>query len=373
MKILITGGHLSPALTVIDKLRQKFPEIEIVFVGRKYPLEGERTFSLEYKEIFRRKIKFVNLNTGRLTRTFSPRLWASFLKIPFGFFSSFFIILKERPSLILSFGGYLALPVAIWGFVFGVPIFTHEQTAKPGLANRVIGYLAKKIFISFQEARNSFPKEKVILSGNPIRESIFFPKKKPFEIKYQSFPLVYVTGGSLGSHSINLHIEKILSDLLRTTVVVHQTGETTTFKDFERLTRIRDHLPKELQKRYFVFKHFFEDELGYVYSLADLVVSRAGANTFFELIALKKPAILVPLPWSAGQEQLIHAKIFAQAGCGEIFFQDESSDKLLVLIEKMIANIQHYERNFKNLSSLCRPNATEKIIDEVLSSIKPAS
>ncbi|MDO9028576.1 MAG: UDP-N-acetylglucosamine--N-acetylmuramyl-(pentapeptide) pyrophosphoryl-undecaprenol N-acetylglucosamine transferase, partial [Candidatus Roizmanbacteria bacterium] len=348
MKLLITGGHLSPALALIEELKKIKKEVEIIFVGRKYPLDKEKTLSFEYKEIERKKISFVSLEAGRLTRALSVNSLLSLIKVPLGFFQAFFIINKHRPNLIMSFGGYLALPIVFWGYVFRIPVFTHEQTIKPGLANRLISFFSKKIFVAFEEVKNNFPKEKTYVSGNPVKSSIFKIEKKPFQIKKDQ-PVIYVTGGSLGSHSVNLHIKKILEQLLEKFIIIHQVGENKEYHDFEDLVLMKKSLSKEKKSRYFLAKHFFDDEVGYVYSLTDLVVGRAGANTFFELLALKKPALFIPLPWSSGREQQHHAEIFAKAGAGEIFHQIEPSEKLLRLIYQMIGKIDYYQNNFKHL------------------------
>lgn len=366
MKILITGGHLTPALAVIDKIKDKKPQTKIIFVGRKYPLAGEKTLSLEYKEISRRKLNFVNFESGRLTRLFSLKSLVNFFKIFLGFINAFFIVKKYKPDIILSFGGYLALPIVFWGYIFKIKIFTHEQTANPGLANKIIAFFAQKIFVSFEKTINFFPKNKTILTGNPIRESIFEIKKKPFIIK-EKLPVIYITGGSLGSHSINQHIKKIIDKLLNLYIVIHQTGDTKEYQDYEDLLELKSKIPKQLSSRYFLAKHFLEDEIGYIYSVSDMVVSRSGANTFFELLALEKPVVFIPLPWSAGKEQQLHAEIFARSGCGEIFHQIEKSEKLLNIIKKMMENLSFYKNNFKKLKYLYCQNATDKIIKEIFS------
>jgi len=364
MKILITGGHLAPALAIIEELNKTKPNVEIIFVGRKYALDSEKTISFEYKEITKRKIPFIPLQAGRLTRILSLRSLRSLFRTPLGFFRGFFIINEYLPDVILSFGSYLAVPLVFWGFIFRIPSFTHEQTLKPGLANKIISFFSKKTFVAFEESRKYFSLKKTIVTGNPIRRAIFIVKKKPFEIK-KNRPVIYITGGILGSHSVNEHIKRIIIKLLDSYIVIHQTGETKEYHDYEDLLKIKNNLPKELSDRYFLSKHFFEDEIGYIYSLADLVVGRAGANTFFELINLKKPAVFIPLPWSSGKEQQRHAEIFARAGVGEIFHQIETSEKLLRIIYKMIENIESYRNNFKSLSYLYKSNASQFIVKEI--------
>ncbi len=364
MKLLITGGHLSPALALIEQIQKTKKDITVIFVGRKYPLDREKTLSLEYKEINKKNLVFIPIEAGRLTRTISFSSLISMIKIPLGFTQAFFIINRQRPDSIMSFGGYLALPIAFWGYVFRIPIFIHEQTIKPGLANRLISFFSKKIFVAFEEVKNIFPKNKTYVSGNPVKLSIFKVKAKPFEIK-KNLPVIYVTGGSLGSHSINLHIKKILEPLLKRFIVIHQVGESKEYHDFEDLILMKNKLPKEDRNRYYLVKHFFDNQIGYVYSLTDLVVGRAGANTFFELLALKKPALFIPLPWSSGREQQHHAEIFAKAGCGEIFHQIETSEKLLRLITQMISKMDYYQSNFLNLSSRYKKNVSKYLIDEI--------
>lgn len=364
MKLLITGGHLAPALALIDELEKTKKDVDVIFVGRKYPIDREKTLSLEYKEISKKNLIFVSLEAGRLTRVISVSSLIGILKIPMGFIQAFFIINKYRPDYIMSFGGYLALPIVFWGYIFRIPVFTHEQTIKPGLANRFIGFFSKRIFVSFDEVKNNFPANKTYVSGNPVKPSIFRIDKKPFNIE-KNHPVIYVTGGSLGSHSINIHIKKIVVSLLERYIVIHQVGDTKEYHDYENLLLLKNKLPKDLQSRYFLVKHFFDDQIGYIYDKADLVIGRAGANTFFELLALKKSALFIPLPWSSGREQQHHAEIFAKAGCGEIFHQIMPSEKLLRLVNQMIDKIDYYKNNFKNLSKFFKKNVSKYLIDEI--------
>lgn len=364
MKLLITGGHLAPALALIDELEKTKKNVDVIFVGRKYPTDRERTLSLEYKEISKKNLNFISLEAGRLTRIISVSSLIGIFKIPFGFLQAFFIVNKNRPNYIMSFGGYLALPIVFWGYLFRIPVFTHEQTINPGLANKLISFFSKKIFVSFDEVKNNFPAKKTYVSGNPVKPSIFIIHKKPFSIN-KDRPVIYITGGTLGSHSINLHIKNIIVKLLNNYIVIHQVGDTKEHHDFEDLLVLKNKLPKDLQTRYFLVKHFFDDQIGYIYSVADLVIGRSGANTFFELLALKKPGLFIPLPWSSGREQQHHAEIFTKAGCGEIFHQITPSEKLLRLIHQMIDKIDYYKDNFKNLSKFYKKNVSKYLIDEI--------
>jgi len=363
MKVLLVGGHLSPALAIIDELVKK-NDIEIVFVGRKYVGNSEKTPSLEYKEITKRNLKFYNLNAGRLTRIFSLRSLINLIKTPVGFFQSYKIISDEHPDLIMSFGGYLALPIAVCGSLKKIRVFTHEQTISAGLTNKIISLFASKIFVSFEETKKYFNQSKTIVSGNPIREDILKIIDKPFNI-VKDRPIIYVTGGSLGSHSVNVLTESILNPLLNKYIVIHQTGNIKEYDDFYRLKKIKKSLPPNLSRNYFLVEHFFQEQLGYIYSIADLVISRAGANTFFELASMQKPTIFIPLPWSSNREQQKQAEIFFKLGCGEIFSQSQKPSELLQLINKMIDNLPKYKNSFINLNKFNRKDAAQVIIKEI--------
>ncbi len=359
MKILITGGHVTPALAVIEELK-KHPNVDIVFVGKKYTSVKKKTLSFEYQVIADLKISFIHLETGRLTRLFSLSSFLNLLRLPFGLIRSFYIIQKEKPDITFSFGGYIAFPLVISSFLLGVRIFTHEQTMIPGISNRFIAYLSKKIFISFPETKGFFDKKKTVVTGNPLRKSIFHVIKKPFLIE-KTKPVIYITGGSLGSHSINRMIEEVFPDLLKKYIIIHQTGNREEYGDFDRLSRHKD-------KNYFLRAHFTSEEIGFVYSVSDMVIARSGANTIFELIALKKPAILIPLPWSAGGEQRAHALILQKKGVAEIFSQEKDSTKILLsLVKKILNNKDTYIKNYSYIQHYFFPYASKKIVDFILS------
>lgn len=346
-----------PALALIDILVGK-KNSEIIFAGRKYNLDSEQSYSLEFQEIEKRKLKFIPTSAGRAALK-------NFFQIVFGLIHALKIVNKEKPDIIFSFGSYIGFPFAFAGWVLQIPSFVHEQTLFPGFANRLGAFFAKKVFVSFPQSSRFFNKEKVVISGNPVRKEIFETRSKPFRID-KKLPVIYVTGGSLGSHSINLHLLKILPKLLEKNIVIHQTGNVKEYQDYETLLKMKESLPKELQLRYFLREHIYSHEIGYIYSLADLVISRSGANIFFELVALKKPAILIPLPWSARQEQQKQADLFVHSGLGEIFSQFDESEKLLNLIDKMLANLMNYQKKFTNLDFLYKQDAVETIYQHIL-------
>lgn len=359
--LIITGGHVTPALAVVDKIQERKLPITIIFVGRKYNNNKERSLSFEYQEVTKRSIPFIHLTTGRLTRTVSVDSLIDIFRIPWGFMKALLIILQHKPHALLSFGGYLALPMALVGFVLGVDIYTHEQTLELGLTNRIIGKVSKRIFTSFPETTYPALTTKITYTGNPLRKDMFSHSSN----QTYPHPLIYVTGGSLGSHAINEYIEHNLHKLLRTYHLIHQTGNVAEFDDFNRLSALRASLPADMQKRYDVRAHVSTKDIGAIMQQADLVVSRSGANTFFELIALAKPSVLIPLPWSAAQEQQKHAQILSDANVAMIIDQGDSDEHFLQVINTMMKKESSYEKDFKQLQERYITQASDAIIDAI--------
>jgi UDP-N-acetylglucosamine--N-acetylmuramyl-(pentapeptide) pyrophosphoryl-undecaprenol N-acetylglucosamine transferase len=200
MKIVLIGGHLSPALSILEALPK---DTETLFIGRKYGLEGDNALSLEYKTIAELKVPFVALNTGRWQRKLTKYTFSSLLKLPFGVIKSFLTLVKFRPDVVVGFGGYVSVPVVLCAYLLRIPIVIHEQTLEAGLANRFLAKLATKICISWQASQKYFPKEKIVFTGNPVRKLKI--KNEKLKIK-NNLPMIYITRGSSGSHSINLLI-----------------------------------------------------------------------------------------------------------------------------------------------------------------------
>lgn len=364
-RIFITGGHLTPALAVIDELKN-IGDWQIYFIGRKFPLEGEKTISVEYQVINQQKIPFLTLTTGRLQRRLTIYTITSLFKIPLGLIQSSYYLLKYRPAVILSFGGYLALPIAIMGYLLGVPIVTHEQTVTGGLSNKIIARLAKKICLSYVSNQKYFPKEKTVLTGNPLRKEIWQIRQAEWQ-KNIGRPLLYITGGSLGAHFLNQTIGEILEPLLTDFFVIHQTGESLAYHDRQRLEAQNQKLPVNLSNRYFIRPYISNEEIGWVLNNTDLIVGRAGANTVSEIIALFKPAIFIPLPYVSEQkenaslaESLLSARVLPQEGL--------SAEKLLGEIKSFwqeIKNRKGQSEMINKTDQLIKREAASLIVKEI--------
>lgn len=355
MKILITGGHVTPAIAVIEEIQKKFPDWEIVFVGRKYAMEGEREVSAEHRLISDLGIRFLPLATGRSTSVIS------LLKIPFGFVQAFWYVTQEKPAIIVSFGGYIALPVVIAGWIQRIPSITHEQTRTVGGANYWIAKVAKKVCVSFPDMIDTFPKEKTEFTGLPLRRDLFsVPKKSLFSLSVR-YPLLYVAGGATGSESINTCIFSMLPELLMKYTLVHQTGYSSYLN-----ARERSHLlPKDQLPRYHIFPYISVYDLSWIYHHANLYIGRSGGNTVGELAALGKVAILIPLPWSARNEQEKNAQWLVEAGSAIMLPQRDVPDQLLQKIEEILSNFATYHQHAQVFAKTMPRNGALRMLSEI--------
>lgn len=333
MKILISGGHLSPSLAVIEAL----PDTdEIVFVGRKYTFESDKGLSLEFREISKRKIPFYDLKTGKFHRSFSHKGFLSLLRLPKGFYSAVSIIRKEKPDVVVSFGGYIGLPLVYAATMFGIPTVIHEQTLEAGFSNKLSSRVATNICISWQQSARFFPPQKTILTGNPLRKEILHILHT--KQKERSLPMIYVTGGSSGSHEVNLIIKQHLEELLESYNIVHQTGDAKEFNDVDELTKLVSSFPSQKRERYTFYKFTTAKEAALLMAQADLVIGRSGINTISELLYLQKKSLLIPLRHGQIGEQMTNAKFLKNLGLSEIF---EYSNDFVSQIHMMIRSEEY--------------------------------
>jgi len=347
-KICICGGHVTPAVALMDEL-STHREIELVFVGRRY--------AAEYQLITEKGIRFLPIIAGKLPRYVSLSSFVALIKTPIGFVQAFLYCFRERPSLVVSFGGYVALPVAIVSWMMRIPVVTHEQTLVPGLTNRIIARLARHIYVAFEETVRLFPKQKTTYIGLPMRSDIFVaPKNPPFDIDEKKYPLLYITGGSQGAQALNEAIVPIINTLTATYTVIHQTGGTTIAPS----------------ARYLVKQYISSSELSWILQHAKIVIGRSGANTTIELAALGKVAIFVPLPWAAGNEQFLNAKWLVSRGgavmCEQKDLSPEKLLRILTQVEKGYAPL--HAKALKFTPQVPRDGA-KRLADGVLSILAP--
>lgn len=363
-KIVITGGHATPALAIIDILRKK--GWRIYWLGEKFALEGERVQTLEHKTLPSLGIPFYHITSAKLHRKFILRSFFSLWKLGIGFFQSFALLMRFKPQVVLSFGSYVSVPVAIAAWVLRVPIILHEQTSASGLANRIISRFAKKVALSFPESLQYFPKDKTAITGNIVRESIFEIGQERLTRKRSVTPVLYITGGSRGSQLINEQVISTLPELLSRFKVYHQTG----LIDFEKIKEVKGELPQNLQKNYNISPLYPPRDVEKIYKEADLVISRSGANTISELAICGIPAILIPIPWSEGNEQEKNARLLVKRGLGILLPQKRlNKSAFFATIEKAWRGIDKLEANAKKAKELVPKDAAQKLFSLIEKSV----
>lgn len=295
--IVITGGHHNSALVIAKALKRE--GYSIAWIGHKFAAGGDKNVSAEYQEVVKSDIPFYELKTGKFYRQFNP---FSHLKTLLGFFQAFSYLVRLRPVLIVSFGGYLAVPVVIMGWLLRIPSLTHEQTVVSGWANRAISPFVKKIMLTNATSLAKFPKEKSIVTGIPLRSELFDPKlKRQFDP-----PLLYISCGKQGSHIINQSVFPLITGLVGHFTVVHQTGSSSQTRDIEKARRLKDSLGA-MSTRYIFAPYFFDKDAATYLQSAEIIISRAGAHFTSEISVLGKKAILIPIPWVSHNEQMLNA------------------------------------------------------------------
>ena len=350
-----TGGHTSAGLAVAAALEKRGADIH--WIGSRGGVEARR--------VPEAGLSFHAIHAGKLRRYWD---WQNVpdlaLRAPAGAAQSWRLLRRLRPSLLFATGGFVSLPPALAARALAIPIVVHEQTAVPGLANRIVARFARRIALSFPLSGNEFPPDRVILTGNPLRPELLGGSREAacrhFSLDH-ALPIVYVTGGAQGSHKINRTVGEILPALLETCQVIHQCGDHPKTGDREWLAaRVRT-LAEPLRQRY-VLVPYVGGELRDVYAAADLVVGRSGAGTVNECLHLAKPAIFIPLPGAGGDEQTANARLVEAAG-GGILFPPVSltSAALLDAVKRLLADRPTLRAMGERARSLAVPDAAERI------------
>jgi len=336
-KILITGGHAgSTAYSFIQEIQKKEPGWKIVFVGSKRAVEGKNVPTLEFKYFPKLGIKYIAIRGGRIQRKLSRWTIPSILKIPLGFYDAYCVLASEKPDIVVSFGGYIALPIIIISWLKRIPVVVHEQTAAAGRVNILSAFFADKIAISRIGSTKYFPKQKCELIGNPISTDVISCKRKNTERDLKS---ILITGGSRGASVINENVAPIMKDLLKKYRVYHQTGEI----GYQKYKELKNSLEYIYRERYTVFPIVEMSKMSSYFEKADILVSRAGANTVSELVYLGIPSVLIPLPYNYLDEQFQNALYAKSLGIAEIITQNKLTPQ--VLYEK----IEYISKNWRNI------------------------
>ncbi len=359
-KVLVTGGHLTPALATIDVLMRE--KIEIVFVGK----PKNQGINDDENEMIKRNIVFRELRTGKLHRHSFIKAFLSLSILPLALVNAIKIIKETKPSVILSFGGYISVPLVFVAWLLRIPSITHEQTKGAGLANKINGLFVRKIALAFEDSEKFFPTKKTILLGNPIRLNIVNDNKE--WIREIDKPFLYVTGGHQGSESINKVIFNILDKLIKKINVIHSIGVSERLdNDWQLAIKMMN----SYRGKYLAQKYFNSNEVGQVMKNSTLIVSRAGANTCTEIAHLNKPSILIPLPDGQNNEQLTNAKLLEKLGMANVILQKDLNEfSLFNKIIYMYKNLNDFNSDMNEVRKFFPTDAAEKLAQLVISLCK---
>ena len=359
-----SGGHTMPAFSMIQAVRKhckkKNIKCSLIYIGSHRGVE---------KEIANRyNVDFIGINTGKLRRYLSFKNFIDVFKTIKGINESKKIIKTFKPDILISTGGFVSVPPVIAAKKQKVPVIIHEQTIDAGLANKIAGLFANKIALAFHESRKYFPYKKCVITGIPLREEIFNGNRKDAAKKFKfdiSLPVVYFTGGGLGCHILNQTAIKILFRLLEKCNVIFQTGSALNNKDYMEMKKFKESLDEYKKKRFIIFD-FINDEIGDIYSIADLAIARSGAGTVNEFIALNIPAIFIPLAIAAKNEQLRNAKIVENMQAGIIILEKNLTPDILLKNINDILFSDKLIKMKKNLQKTSNLNGTQNMLNLIL-------
>jgi UDP-N-acetylglucosamine--N-acetylmuramyl-(pentapeptide) pyrophosphoryl-undecaprenol N-acetylglucosamine transferase len=369
MKILFTGGgsggHVFPIIAIIREIR-KFSlkeKIDFYYIG---PKDDFAKILLSQEEVKVKEIMAGKIRRYFTLNSFFQSLVDVFLKTPIGILQAFFYIFFLAPDLTFSKGGFGSIPAGISSWMLGVPIFLHEADATPGLSNRILSKLSLEIFVSFPKTPY-FNEAKMILVGNPIRRDLLEGSKEKarefFKLRSEK-PVILVLGGSQGAQRINDKILEILPLFLQEFQLIHQCGE----KNSEQVkAESKVMITKELEPYYRLFPFLKEEELKKAYAISDMVVSRAGASIIFEIAALGKPSILIPLPESAQKHQLKNAYRYIENGAGLLLEEANFSPRFfLARLKHFFENPEELEKMKKAAKSFAKPMAAKIVAGYII-------
>lgn len=333
-KIVLTGGgtagHVTPNLALLPHLQNK--GYEISYIGS---YEG-----IEKKLIADYDIPYYGISTGKLRRYFDPKNFTDPFRVIKGFAEAKKILKEIKPDVVFSKGGFVSVPVVRAAASLKIPCIIHESDMTPGLANKLCIPVAKKVCCNFPETLNHLPEGKAVLTGSPIREELSKGNKlAAYEVCgfTANKPVIMVIGGSLGSMAINKAVREALPTLLHDFQVVHICGKEKI--DNLLLTT----------KGYHQFE-YLKAELKDIFAMADLVISRAGANAICEILALKKPNLLIPLPAGSSRgDQILNAASFEAQGYSMVISEDDLTKEFLIAkVQELYCNRNTYIEAMKN-------------------------
>lgn len=367
MRILLTGGgtggHFFPIIAVARELKriaeqQQILDVELYYMG---PDDFGQDIAAN-EEIF-----FLKVGTGKIRRYASVLNVLDTFRTAWGVVRGIWNMFLVMPDVVFSKGGYGAVPAVVAAILFRIPLIIHESDSIPGKVNRFSGRFAERIGIAFASAARFFPKEKTALVGIPVRKRLLggnpAQAKESFGI-FSDISVIGILGGSQGSQRINEAVLGILQELTDEFEVIHQTGE----KNVQDVKAESTVTLEQLHKERYHPSGFLDDQLmREFYAACDLIISRAGASSIFEIAAWAKPSILIPLQNSAQEHQMKNAYDYAAAGACEIIEETNLTPHILAAeIKKLIGNTERMRRMSESAQRFARIDAAEIIAQEIL-------
>ena len=363
-----TGGHVFPAIAIADAIRSAHPSTRFLFVGTRDRMEWETVPAAGYD--------IAPIWISGLHRRLTLKNLLFPLKLIISLLQSRALIRRFRPHVMISCGGFVAGPAGWMASRLDVPLFLQEQNSFPGVTNRRLAAKARLIFTAFEEAARWFPNQKIILAGNPVRETMItrlrdpdFPAKAREHFKLdKKRPVLLVMGGSGGAKSINDAMLKHLKELHHSDgfQIIWQCGDVYIDQIRERLnasgTPISDFPGLRL--------HGFMDDITEAWAAADVIVARAGAITCSELLAAGKAGILVPSPWVAGDHQTHNAKSLADNGAALLLKDGELDAQLPEAIRELINDPSRREKMQDQARKMAKTDAAMVIAGHILDQLK---
>jgi UDP-N-acetylglucosamine--N-acetylmuramyl-(pentapeptide) pyrophosphoryl-undecaprenol N-acetylglucosamine transferase len=351
-----TGGHIFPAIAIANAMKKMDESIEILFIGAKGRMEMEKIPQAGYKI---EGLDISGFNRSSLIKN---------IGLPFKLAKSFLqvrsIVKRFKPDAAIGVGGYSSFPVLRYAQAKGIKTFIHESNSFAGRSNIMLGKKATKIFTGTDGMEKFFPKEKIVVTGNPVRTriaeaSITRSEGLKFFSLEETKKTVLVVGGSLGAKTINEAIDKGLDDLLNAGLqVIWQTGKPYSAKAKERSNGKRS-----------VWVNEFITQMEYAYAAADIVVARAGAITVAELCVAKKSVLFVPYPFAAEDHQMVNARQLEKKNAALIVKDAEAIEKLVFMTIELSLDEGKQNELKKNISALAMTNADKKIAEEIIKNI----
>ena len=358
-----TGGHIFPAVSIADRFRARHPDAEILLVGAEGRMEMTRVPEAGYR--------IIGLPIAGIQRSLSM----SNLAVPFKLAASLWrarkVVRDFRPDIAVGTGGYASGPVLFAASMAGVPTLIQEQNGFAGVTNKILAKRAAKICVAYEGLERVFPKDKIVLTGNPVRASILDGKKSRQEA-LDEFSLsagrktFLVLGGSLGARAVNNAVFESIDTLASDgSQLLWQCGKLYYNQYRRELHRLSaQHPEKDLENRVALVP--FISDMNAAYSVADFIISRAGAGTISELCIVGKPSVLIPSPNVAEDHQRHNAQALSSKGAAVFIPESENlSADLSLAAARLLSDASLCSELSRNISSMARPDATSDIVDEI--------